>query len=643
MTINHHNIDQWLFNYYEGNLSPSETKVLESFLKKNPEFYEDAQAWKNSFVEESVPAFDSSILVKEVNTADRKKFALAFAALLLLCSSSAFYFISKNNTSTAKKNTSTYNSFINPTTKIQSTTASTHAALVNETSSDKVTTTNETSTIASSEKVQEYTSNTISYSSSKNPVLKTSNNLAHSELNNTPGQAINRQTTNTLLTNNGSLSVSVNEKKTSLLDSNQESPIVNNGNLFNTSTLNGAEKTTEITATDLHNVEGTISPVVELTTIEVPEADLSHLSTVGEETINLSTEKADVEVVLYNRDGKSDLNPDILLATSENETKIKNAKDDGSPKHNLPTDKRIQFTNLKNVTLLSPVNFDFENNGSLIAQHYATDGYLAARYLSTTGTSNNTYTFTAGLSNYFKRAKVYLNAFGAYEDATVYKRTALNLQAAYRIKIDRFQYLIPSVTTTFSQYSFNIDPIIANTSEVNFFYNRLTGLNRYEKFQNSNQFNLNASLFYHSKRFYAGLSANGLAQPNLKFVSNDKVNLVKSPVAVQMVLGTDFISNKHKELSFSPQIGVELVDLEANGTVGGIFKYKYFKAGAAYSSQGGVNTYFGFTHKAMQLQYRFALEKTGSPHNNMLGHYVSANFNLKGSKKKQKAILDSEK
>lgn len=47
-TPNHENIDYWLFDWIEGNLSPEQEEQLQLFLLLNPEYEADAEAWKAS-------------------------------------------------------------------------------------------------------------------------------------------------------------------------------------------------------------------------------------------------------------------------------------------------------------------------------------------------------------------------------------------------------------------------------------------------------------------------------------------------------------------------------------------------------------------------------------------------------------------
>ena len=51
---NRENIDRWLFDWTEGNLSPSQEMQLEEFLIKNPDLSIDADAWDAATVS-SIP------------------------------------------------------------------------------------------------------------------------------------------------------------------------------------------------------------------------------------------------------------------------------------------------------------------------------------------------------------------------------------------------------------------------------------------------------------------------------------------------------------------------------------------------------------------------------------------------------------
>jgi len=53
------NIDRWLFEYTEGNLSSAQVEQLENFLFLHPDLNIDLESWKGAKVEKEKVAFDA--------------------------------------------------------------------------------------------------------------------------------------------------------------------------------------------------------------------------------------------------------------------------------------------------------------------------------------------------------------------------------------------------------------------------------------------------------------------------------------------------------------------------------------------------------------------------------------------------------
>jgi len=45
MIVSKNNLQKWLFDYFEGNLTPHEQVELRQFIRQNPEFQEEFDAW----------------------------------------------------------------------------------------------------------------------------------------------------------------------------------------------------------------------------------------------------------------------------------------------------------------------------------------------------------------------------------------------------------------------------------------------------------------------------------------------------------------------------------------------------------------------------------------------------------------------
>jgi hypothetical protein len=116
---NRENIDRWLFDWTEGNLSPSQEMQLEEFLVENPDLSIDADAWDAATVSSIPFAYENQASLKK-----RKKRVFAywqFYALILLIGTggtSLFFAFKTENQQIAAKTSNTSKS---PMSKIAAT------------------------------------------------------------------------------------------------------------------------------------------------------------------------------------------------------------------------------------------------------------------------------------------------------------------------------------------------------------------------------------------------------------------------------------------------------------------------------------------------------------------------------------------
>lgn len=94
------NFDRWIFDYFEGNLTPAEASEFERFLELNPDFEADADAWQHAVIE------DESIEYPGIQNLERKRKFIgtwygwgAAASLLLLVLSGGYYLTTSSNES----------------------------------------------------------------------------------------------------------------------------------------------------------------------------------------------------------------------------------------------------------------------------------------------------------------------------------------------------------------------------------------------------------------------------------------------------------------------------------------------------------------------------------------------------------------
>ncbi len=83
--INKENIEQYFFDFVEGNLSKSQQKELEQFVLENPEFKPDFDAWKASVLpDEKIVAPDFSDLIKKPWYANWLNFGMILGGTILI-------------------------------------------------------------------------------------------------------------------------------------------------------------------------------------------------------------------------------------------------------------------------------------------------------------------------------------------------------------------------------------------------------------------------------------------------------------------------------------------------------------------------------------------------------------------------------
>ena len=103
MIINKVNIDKWLFDYFEGNLSTHEKMEIERFIEANPEYEMDLDAWEDSYdMTQEVPVYSIPNQLYKESFLVTNKYLVA-SVLFLMFSLSGVLFYNWNNTNLKKE------------------------------------------------------------------------------------------------------------------------------------------------------------------------------------------------------------------------------------------------------------------------------------------------------------------------------------------------------------------------------------------------------------------------------------------------------------------------------------------------------------------------------------------------------------
>jgi hypothetical protein len=94
--ISAEHIDEWFFDYFEGNLNAAEKKQLTAFLHSNPLLKTDYDAWKNSYIHEQEIVYPGmgKLLITKPKVSPKQMISLA---ALFLAAVLSLYWIANND------------------------------------------------------------------------------------------------------------------------------------------------------------------------------------------------------------------------------------------------------------------------------------------------------------------------------------------------------------------------------------------------------------------------------------------------------------------------------------------------------------------------------------------------------------------
>lgn len=582
MKITHQNVDKWLFDYCEGNLNPADKKQLFAFIEENPEYREDLDAWKDSFLTpEPVPVFEEADALLVPETVAWRPLAVACLALLLVGGTAGYMLTNNGN---AIKHMGAGNGNDN-----------------NSTQQEQTYTLNEnTSTL---ETLDNTTSNK---KRDALPSTHTPGNLPriHSPylVNNTASQSSHNSTSNASLY---SSVVNTNTPEGSNFDPNGQAITKNQ------LSLSGAE-TDEIPADTDEN-----------------QANSDQL---GDEQIK----PADNSYIPWQFTRLSDLNPDYLAKQPARDYSVK----EGDDKFVYTQPKGFILTNVNEHELLQPSLFSFQQNASFSGGYRQLEGTVGTRgrWL---GSEHSAYEVMVGFQDYKRKWK---SAYGMYAQHTSYMEGGINMTSANmfvspKFKMDRYTWLEPSLSVS---YTFmNVSPRLFNEErQLEVFAGQAYATQMGVVKGTQSFFDMKAGVQLQTKKAYVVLGIGNIMRPNITILNNETSDPYRMPMSMDLTIGTDLKSRRFEELVLSPQAGFVAQGLYNRAWGGMKLRYGNVYTAASASYRGEIFATAGVRTKIGSFAYKFDLTESVLANKKMMSHGITAALYLRSFSNRIHPILD---
>lgn len=105
MKIQHNNIEQWMFDYFEGNLSHQEKDILLNYIHQNPEYGPDFTQWAQSYAHIGEPINDYKLTDSLLQTPTQKPIytkPIVWVSSALILLSLGYYLVNLNYSNSSK-------------------------------------------------------------------------------------------------------------------------------------------------------------------------------------------------------------------------------------------------------------------------------------------------------------------------------------------------------------------------------------------------------------------------------------------------------------------------------------------------------------------------------------------------------------
>ena len=600
------NLDKWLFNLNEGNLSSSEKRELDSFLTQHSEYNVDADAWKLSKVKERlVPiVFESELnaIAGGSSIYAYRKWAVA-ATLLLLLGGSAFYIFFGSDDSSA--------SISDFTSKLN------NKNLLND-------------------NTDTYSTNNSSSAQKENEIVSNNNLSASVSVNgNNVNNTLNNSNNNSNITNQNSVVLLNNNS-----NQNNGNANFNNGNsLVNNESKTHQNKTRQQVSIDIKN-EFTIKieksfELVNETNENKLNIDLNNEIIIPEEKFIADSEKK-VKLTLKE-------NIDVIVV-SENKNIADNSKRRRSDRYKL--DPNPTFTNLRDPNLLM-------TNNHLIDQYSAFSGGMvssrfAANYRNTwTGNSEvNSQSMIASYDQLIRKLKTGIGFTGSYNNygGGMFTTIGAALTISPKFKLGRGASIEPAVTFSYAQKSSNTNATAMGTFIEDQRGNVLQLYRNGVRPEATSAFmpDMKIGALFQNKKFWVATSVNHLLSPRETLYTTES-NMYKNEVEFKATFGTDYLHRPESGNVFSPQITFFHHDEYTEMWVGMNTRFKQFSVGASFSQFQDYLATVGFQTPSFKVFYQYDKTRSLLLNEKIGSHEIGLRFALNGNNRNAKSILNNER
>jgi hypothetical protein len=583
---NRDNIDRWLFDWTEGNLSPSQEIQLEEFLTMNPDLEIDADAWTAATVSSIPFSYE-----KQASLRKRKKHILAYwqfyaAALFLLFLGSGLYLILNAKGQTAQ-----------PLAK---------------TTSSQLKTNNSNN----SKKAVEQ------YKNKRNTTATTQQNGAPSTLT----LVDKKNTTITIPTTKISTTVISKEKK---FDSLADYELLK---------IEDSKITLGVGVLPINSLL-----VYQLEENQLAENDLTNYSLiqgVTTDTENNSSESNDTE---SNDTESNDTESNDTERNKKRASRTRSFSIKLNPSSKLAqwTKKELTNTNQKERIYAMPEKSNLDLNSSFVGNtsQLKFQSMSTARWISSN--EQQKVSQQIALDGYVRKAKSGFGVVANYSNFSngLIQDWNINLICAPKLAINRYITIEPSMKYTFGKKALDQTKIV-NNSVSEFQTNHLetfsinpnlpVGKNLWYR-------DLGAGMIVNAGPVYFGAQLNNLLRHQDNLYSNDYSSIRRANSELTLVGGTDFNST-NGNFTFSPYVFHTISDAISNTHLGASIRLKSFILGGTYQTNGSSSALIGLHAERFALFCQTSYVNSSFNQQKSFIHQLTFRINSNISKKTRRYL-----